>query len=134
MAVLRCGRADSTRGIQLPHQNVDDRPRMQQLGMGSKESDSSALPDCRRRVLCDGQVGPCGWNQRTGSIRQHQRQMKLAASMAPTEYIERRSLKRMARSNDGYLFGIPIKMVAVVVGSLSSGPSTGFIINVCWIV
>jgi hypothetical protein len=123
MAVLRCRREGSIRGIRLPQQNVNDRPRMQQLGMGSQECDSSALRDCRRRMLCDRQVGPCGWNQRTGSIRQHQRQMKLAASMAPAEYIERRSLKRMARSNDGYLFGIAIKMVAAVVGSLSSGPS-----------
>jgi hypothetical protein len=46
--------------------------------------------------------------------------------MAPAEYIERRSLKRMARSNDGYLFGIAIKMVAAVVGSLSSGPLIRF--------
>ena len=36
--------------------------------------------------------------------------MKLAASMAPAEYIERRSLKRMARPNDGYLIGIAIEM------------------------
>ena len=123
MDVLRCRREDSIRGTRLPQQKVNDRPRMQQLGMGSQESDSSALPDCKRRGLCDGQVGPCGWNQRTGSIGQHQRQMKLAASMAPAEYVERQSLKRMTRSNDGYLFGIAIKMVAVVVGSLSSGPS-----------
>jgi hypothetical protein len=47
--------------------------------------------------------------------------MKLAASVAPAEYIERRSLKRMARTNDGYLIGIAIKMMAAVVGSLSSG-------------
>ena len=62
--------------------------------------------------------------KRTGSIGQHQRQMKLAASMAPAEYIERRSLKRMARPNDGYLIGIAIEMMAAVVGSLSSGLST----------
>ena len=124
MDVLRCRREGSIRGIQFPQQSVNDRPRMQQLGVGSQECDSSALRACTRRMLCDGQVSPCGRYQRTGPIGQHQRQMKLAASMAPAEYIERQSLKRMARSNDGYLFGIAIKMVAVVVGSLSCGLST----------
>jgi hypothetical protein len=37
MAVLRCRREGSIRGIQLPHQSVNDRPRMQQLGLGSQE-------------------------------------------------------------------------------------------------
>ena len=129
MAVLRCRREDSIRGTRLPQQKINDRPRMQQLGMGSQESDSSALPDCKRRGLCDGQVGPCGWNQRTGSIGQHQRQMKLAASMAPAEYIERRSLKRMARPNDGYLIWITIEMMVAVVGSLSCGLSITSIIT-----
>ena len=92
---------------------------MQQLGVGSQECNSSALQACTRRRLCDGQVSPCGRYQRTGSIGQHQRQMKLAASMAPAEYIERQSLKRMARPNDGYLIGIAIEMIAAVVGSLS---------------
>jgi hypothetical protein len=45
--------------------------------------------------------------------------MKRAASMAPAEYIQRRSLKRMVRPNDGYLIGIAIEMMALVVGSLS---------------
>ena len=39
--------------------------------------------------------------------------------MAPAEYIQRRSLKRMVRPNDGYLIGIAIEMMALVVGSLS---------------
>jgi len=47
--------------------------------------------------------------------------MKLAAAIAPTKYIERRSLKGMARPNNGYLIGIAIEMTAAVVGSLSSG-------------
>jgi hypothetical protein len=50
--------------------------------------------------------------------------MELAASMAPAEYIERRSLKRMARPNDGYLIRITIEMMVAVVGSLSCGLST----------
>ena len=49
--------------------------------------------------------------------------MKLVAAIAPTKYIERRSLKGMARPNDGYLIGIAIKMMVAVVGSLSSGLS-----------
>ena len=49
--------------------------------------------------------------------------MKLVAAIAPTKYIERRSLKGMARANDGYLIGIAIKMMVAVVGSLSSGLS-----------
>jgi hypothetical protein len=49
--------------------------------------------------------------------------MKLAASVAPAEYIERRSLKGMARTNDGYPIGIAIQMMAAVVGSLSNGLS-----------
>jgi len=47
--------------------------------------------------------------------------MKLVAAIAPTKYIERRSLKGMARPNDGYLIRIAIEMTAAVVGSLSSG-------------
>jgi len=47
--------------------------------------------------------------------------MKLVAPMAPTQYIEGRSLKGMARPNDGYLIGIAIEMTGAVVGSLSSG-------------
>jgi hypothetical protein len=47
--------------------------------------------------------------------------MKLVAAIAPTKYIERRSLKGMARPNDSYLIGIAIEMTAAVVGSLSSG-------------
>jgi len=105
----------------LPQQSVDDRPGMQQLGVGSQECRSSALQACTRQVLCDRQVGPRGRYQGTGSIGQNQRQMKLAASMAPAKYIERRSLKGMARPNDGYLIGIAIKMMVAVVGSLSSG-------------
>jgi hypothetical protein len=58
--------------------------------------------------------------------------MKLAASVAPAEYIERRSLKRMARTNDGYLIGIAIKMMAAVVGSLSSGLLTMSGMTGCW--
>jgi hypothetical protein len=49
--------------------------------------------------------------------------MQLAASMTPAEYIERRSLKGMTRTDNGYLVGIAIEMMAAVVGSLSSGPS-----------
>jgi hypothetical protein len=45
--------------------------------------------------------------------------MEFAAPTAPTKYIKRRSRKGMARPNDGYLIGIAIKMMAVVVGSLS---------------
>jgi hypothetical protein len=50
--------------------------------------------------------------------------MELAAPMAPTKYIKRRSREGMAQPNDGYLIGIAVKMMAVVVGSLSSGLST----------
>jgi len=50
--------------------------------------------------------------------------MKLVAAIAPTKYIERRSLKGMARANDGYLIGIAIEMTIAAVGSLSSGLST----------
>jgi len=96
---------------------------MQQLGVGGQECGLSAPPARRARLLRKAQVGPCCRYQRTGSVRQHQRQMKLAASMAPAEYIERRSLKGMARTNDLYLVGIAIEMMAAVVGSLSSGPS-----------
>jgi len=51
--------------------------------------------------------------------------MKLIAAIAPTKYIERRSLKGMARPNDGYSIGIAIEMTIAVVGSLSSGLSIG---------
>jgi len=47
--------------------------------------------------------------------------MKLAASMSPSEYIQRLPLEGMAPTNDGYLVGISGE---VVVGSLSSGSST----------
>jgi len=49
--------------------------------------------------------------------------MKFAASMTPAKHIKRRSLKGMARSNDGYLIGIVVEMMSAVVGSLSSSLS-----------
>jgi hypothetical protein len=94
---------------------------MQQLDVGGEKYRSRARRAFTGRVLCDAQVGPSGRYQRTRSIGQYQRQMKLAASMAPAEDIERRSLKGMTWPNDGYLIGIAIEMMAVVVGSLSSG-------------
>jgi hypothetical protein len=51
--------------------------------------------------------------------------MKFAASMTPAKHIKRRSLKGMARPNDGYLIGIVVEMMSAVVGSLSSSLSTG---------
>jgi hypothetical protein len=68
------------------------------------------------------QIRPHGRHERAGSIRQYQRQVQLAAAVNPAEHFERRPLKRVARSNDGYLIGIAIEMMAVV-GSLSSGLS-----------
>jgi hypothetical protein len=56
--------------------------------------------------------------------------MQLAASMAPAEYIKRRTLKRVAWTNDCYVVGIAIEMVAVV-GSLSSGLSITFDTTYC---
>jgi hypothetical protein len=132
MAVLRFRWKDSSRGIQLPQQSVDDRPGVQQLGVGSQECRSSALRACTRQVLCDGQVSPRGRYQGTGPIGQYKRQMKLAASMAPAKYIERRSLKGMPRPNDGYLIGIVNKMMTAVVGSLSSSLSTPSCENISW--
>jgi len=49
--------------------------------------------------------------------------MKFAASMTPAKHIKRRSLKGMARPNDGYLIGIVVEMMSAVVGSLSSSLS-----------
>jgi hypothetical protein len=57
--------------------------------------------------------------------------MELAAPMAPTKYIKCRSREGMARPNDGYLIGIAVKMMAVVVGSLSSGLLITLITNSC---
>jgi hypothetical protein len=37
MAILRCRWQRSIRGIQLPQQSVDDRPGMQEIGVGSEE-------------------------------------------------------------------------------------------------
>ncbi|WP_247385028.1 MULTISPECIES: reverse transcriptase domain-containing protein [unclassified Bradyrhizobium] len=44
--------------------------------------------------------------------------MKFAASMTPAKHIKRRSLKGMARPNDGYLIGIVVEMMSAVVGRL----------------
>src|SRR3974390_1860109 len=123
MAVLRFWWQESIGGIKWPQQSVDDRPGVQQLGVGSQECRSSALRVCTRQVLCDRQIGPRGRYQGTRSIGQYKRQMKLAASMAPAKYSERRSLKGMMRPNDGYLIGIAIEMMTAVVGSLSSSLS-----------
>jgi len=49
--------------------------------------------------------------------------MKFATSMTPAKHIKRRSLKGMARPNDGYLIGIAVEMMSAVVGSLSIGCS-----------
>ncbi len=108
------------RGIQLPQQSVDDRPGVQQLGVGSQECRSSELRACTRQMLCDRQICPRGRYKGTGAIGQYKRQMKFAASMTPAKHIKRRSLKGMARPNDGYLIGIVVEMMSAVVGSLSS--------------
>ncbi|WP_456637037.1 hypothetical protein [Bradyrhizobium sp. USDA 10063] len=55
--------------------------------------------------------------------------MKFAASMTPAKHIKRRSLKGMARPNDGYLIGIVVEMMSAVVGSLSSSLSPALIIS-----
>ncbi|MGL3111198.1 hypothetical protein [Bradyrhizobium sp. BR 1432] len=55
--------------------------------------------------------------------------MKFAASMTPAKHIKRRSLKGMARPNDGYLIGIVVEMMSAVMGSLSSSLSTLSIIG-----
>jgi hypothetical protein len=92
--------------------------------VGSQECCSIVWQACTRYISCDDQVGPRGRYQGTGAIGQYQREMELAAPMAPTKYFKRRSREGMARPNDGYLIGIAVKMMAVVVGSLSSGRST----------
>ena len=132
MAVLRFRWQDSIGGIQLPQQSVDDRPGVQQIGVGSQECRSSALRACTRQMLYGRQVCPGGRYQGTGTIGQYKRQMKFAASMAPTKYIERRSLKGMARPNDGYSIGIVVEMMSAVVGSLSSSLLTMSGMTGCW--
>ena len=47
--------------------------------------------------------------------------MQLAASMSPSQHIQRQSLEGMAFANNGYLLRISSEVV--VVGSLSSGSS-----------
>jgi hypothetical protein len=84
------------------------------------------------RGRLDAQIGPRGRYQRTGSIRQHQRQLQLATAVAPAQHSQRRSLKRMASTDDRYLIGIAIEVTAVVVGSLSSGLSTMSGMIGCW--
>jgi len=73
MVVLRCRWQGSIRGGQLPKQSIGDRPGMQQIGVGSEECRPSVLRACTRYVLRDGQVGPRGRYQGTGSIGQYQR-------------------------------------------------------------
>jgi hypothetical protein len=131
MAVLRCRWQRSIRGVQQLQQSVDDRPGMQEISVESEECCSIVLRACTR-CRCDGQVGPRRRYQGTGAIGQYQRQMELAAPMAPTKDIKRRSRKGMARPNDGDLIGIAIKMMAVVVGSLSSGLLTMSGTTGCW--
>jgi hypothetical protein len=74
-------------------------------------------------MLCDRQICPRGRYKGTGTIGQYKRQMKFAASMTPAKHIKRRSLKGMARPNDGYLIRIVVEMMSAVVGSLSSSLS-----------
>jgi len=74
-------------------------------------------------MLCDRQICPRGRYKSTGTIGQYKCQMKFATSMTPAKHIKRRSLKGMARPNDGYLIGIAVEMMSAVVGSLSIGCS-----------
>ncbi|MGY3619190.1 hypothetical protein ACVJGD_005386 [Bradyrhizobium sp. USDA 10063] len=80
-------------------------------------------------MLCDRQICPRSRYKGTGTIGQYKRQMKFAASMTPAKHIKRRSLKGMARPNDGYLIGIVVEMMSAVVGSLSSSLSPALIIS-----
>ena len=75
-------------------------------------------------MLCDRQIRPRGRYKGTGTIGQYKRQLKFAASMTPAKHTKRRSLKGMARPNDGYLIGKAVEMMSAVVGSLSSSLST----------
>src|SRR5262252_4201977 len=77
-------------------------------------------------MLCDRQICPRGRYKSTGTIGQYKRQMKFAASMTPAKHIKRRSLKGVARPNDGYLIGIVVEMMSAVVGSLSTTSTTNF--------
>jgi len=77
-------------------------------------------------MLCDRQICPRGRYKSTGTIGQYKCQMKFATSMTPAKHIKRRSLKGMARPNDGYLIGIAVEMMSAVVGSLSSSLSIRF--------
>ena len=83
-------------------------------------------------MLCDRQICPRSRYKGTGTIGQYKRQMKFAASMTPAKHIKRRSLKGMARPNDGYLIGIVVEMMSAVVGSLSSSLSTISTTNFCY--
>ena len=65
-------------------------------------------------MLCDRQICPRGRYKGTGTIGQYKRQMKFAASMTPAKHIKRRSLKGMARPNDGYLIGKVVEMMSAV--------------------
>ncbi len=55
--------------------------------------------------------------------------MKFAASMSPSQHIQRPPLEGMALTNDGYLVGIASEVVGM--GSLSSGPLTIFRMIFC---
>jgi len=91
---------------------------MQERPAGDHACGVSGLRAWGGRRLRAVQVGPRGRYQRAGSIGKYQRQMQFAAAMAPAQYVKRQPRKGMARTRDGYLIGIAIEMVAVVVGSL----------------
>ena len=55
--------------------------------------------------------------------------MEFALSVCPCEQLECLTLERMTFADDGYLLGVTVKMV--VVGSVSSVPSTRWITRFC---
>jgi hypothetical protein len=111
------------RQAQTAEKSVDEGPRLEQVSNGAQER-------CLGRLACSHglptrEIGPVGWNQRAGAVRQDQDQTQSTLSVEPTEDFERLPFKRVMWPND------PDESRHLDVGSVSCRSSTRWTTRGC---
>ena len=110
---------DLGRGSESTQQGVSDSASVQQVGDGGGQRCLTA------RWLRGGlQVSPDGWDHHSCAVGQHEQELQAAVAMEPSRDRQRLSLKRMPGTDDRHSLRITVKVVVVVVGSVSYLPST----------
>src|SRR2546429_4175942 len=100
-------------------ETIDDGPGMLQIGEGSQLV-------ARLRLLVGAEIGPRRRDQRTGTVRQHQDQIKMTLPAHPAEHRQRPATEWVTLPDDRHL-----RRKVLQVGSVSPSRSTGSTIHIC---